>query len=364
MVLLKYVIDTGEARVNNHGWSPIPNPVRALLLLFIIIVLKIELYSWEAKSSAKPKLENVVRLFNGRFSVRDLIISLGIMSLQSFDTGFTVAMLEDGLSADVYEGESTLKLRMKEHQSPDITIGFSSAKLEDVLLDFDMRFTEDRYWLQDTEISHASDIVSQVLGDYSRFNTKRSEASRRFIISTLTLYATMEVDGGDNVMVIDEEAKFECTTHSTRNNVHRTVKYNGPYDYSIGHARQLTKILEDASVTIIEAKKWQKFEESIPQVLAQAATSLIIRRNNARGYDKSGGPVFFVLSDGENWMFGKLEAGKGTKITATHSDILRVNINDPIDNLSLDKVYSCLVRVIKAGRDSSPRGSMQNLTEQ
>jgi hypothetical protein len=86
-------------------------------------------------------------------------------------------------------------------------------------------------------------------------------------------------------------------------------KYNGPVDFAIGHSPADTRLNHDCALLIVEAKTVAKLGEALWQVLAQAATNFIIRKQEDRevnGHLK----VYWCISDGESWRFGYITEAK------------------------------------------------------
>ena len=77
---------------------------------------------------------------------------------------------------------------------------------------------------------------------------------------------------------------------------------------------------QDAAVMVIGTKKSDTFDSSLPQVSAQAAALLYYRRGKTppRGINGSGGPTFFIRTDGERWIFSKMTSEEGVP-TVKHS---------------------------------------------
>ena len=101
--------------------------------------------------------------------------------------------------------------------------------------------------------------------------------------------------------------------------------------------------------------KSDTFDGSLPQVLAQAGALLYFRRGMKRGLNGTGGPIVFIRSDGERWIFSKLTCDKGNP-AVQHSSEFKLSIcQNKIDNETVQQIFNWIRYAIILGRDSSPR---------
>ncbi len=132
------------------------------------------------------------------------------------------------------------------------------------------------------------------------------------------------------------------------------MRYSGPVDFVIAHSKILSEMPKDAAVMVIETKKSVTFDAYLPQVVAQAAALLYFRRGMKMGLNGTGGPIVFIHSDGERWIFSKLTCDKGAP-TVQQSSEFKVNIcQNKIDNEAVQQIFNWIRYAIILGRDSSP----------
>jgi hypothetical protein len=123
-----------------------------------------------------------------------------------------------------------------------------------------------------------------------------------------------------------------------------------------------TMDLQTLQSEVIEVKKDMISQDSYPQVLAQAAASLKIRGRNKRGVDGDGGPVFFILTNGFEWVFHRVSIAE-SQLNVMTSARFSLNMSHDVQSrqhLNEDqakRVYSCLAYVVESALKSSPRAS-------
>ena len=107
----------------------------------------------------------------------------------------------------------------------------------------------------------------------------------------------------------------------------------------LGHFKNSLDMPEDAAVMVTNMKSSDAFYRVLPQAVAQAAALLFFRRGMKppRGLDGSGGPIVFIRTDGERWIFSKMTCKEGFP-KVQHSpefklDICEKNIRNDIVQL-------------------------------
>ena len=346
---------------SDHGRIP------ALKSVTIETVL-LELYSW--KATIRPFRFIRVDLNEGRIALKALseILSLKekIKEFYRIDAVGDVILLadEDGFSIQKWISGQTYKLRVKTSTSVDIEIPFSEKDQEKMNIitvrdDFNIQI-DGNPWLFSGDSTGFPDALIQTLALYAQFNTLRLEASRRSIVSLFLHYAISTIAEGKSKLCIDEETPLAIVRKVDRDGVEKNVRYSGPVDFVIGHSKLLSNMPKDAAVIVIETKKSDTFDGSLPQVLAQAAALLFFRQamKPPRGLNGSGGPIVFIRSDGERWIFSKLTSENGAR-TVQHSAEFKLNIClNKIEKDTVQQIFNWIRYAITVGRDSSPRASL------
>jgi hypothetical protein len=162
---------------------------------------------------------------------------------------------------------------------------------------------------------------------------------------------------------IDEETPLAIVRHVVREGAPKTVRYSGPVDFVISHSKMASNMPKDAPVMVIKTKKSDTFDGSLLQATAQAAALLFFRQmmKPPRGLNGSGGPIIFIRTDGERWIFSKMTCEDGVS-QVQHSDEFKINIcRNTIENATVQKVFDWLRYAITISRDSSPHASMERV---
>jgi hypothetical protein len=232
--------------------------------------------------------------------------------------------------------------------------------------DFGINF-DDTVWTYDVDTPmRYPEALAETIGLFAEFNTLRLEPSRRSIVSLFLHYSISVVPTQTSKLCIDEETPLAIVRQVIRNGESKNIRYHGPVDFVIGHSKMLSTMPNDAAVLVIETKKSDTFDESLPQVVAQAAALLFFRREQKppRGVNGSGGPIYFIRTDGERWIFSKLTCDEGF-LKVQHSDEVKLNIRqNEIESETIQVIFDWLRYVITSGRDSSPRTSVIKESEQ
>jgi hypothetical protein len=169
----------------------------------------------------------------------------------------------------------------------------------------------------------------------------RLETEMRYLVATVMHFAMIDVANFDpanpNVAPanitqrLHAEASTECRTSMNGMIVH----YNGNVDFVVAYLPEpSTRELANASLLVIEVKVGvlRVPSDDFAQALAQAAATLEIRaakkrreaevladQARARGDEAplqapgTGGPIYFVLTNGRAWFIGKLDIVNGAK---------------------------------------------------
>jgi hypothetical protein len=194
----------------------------------------------------------------------------------------------------------------QKNSSVDIDVSFSEKDKEKMNIitvrdDFGICF-DDTLWTcnVDTPMKYPR-ALAETIGLFAEFNTLRVEPSRRSIVSLFLHYSISVVSTQTSKLCIDEETPLAIVRQVIRNGESKNIRYHGPVDFVIGHSKMLSTMPNDAAVLVIETKKTDTFDESLPQVVAQAAALLFFRREQEppRGVHGSGGPIYFIRTDGE-----------------------------------------------------------------
>ncbi|KAJ3040341.1 hypothetical protein HDV00_010997 [Rhizophlyctis rosea] len=99
-------------------------------------------------------------------------------------------------------------------------------------------------------------------------------------------------------------------------------------------------------MVVIEAKKAQTYSTATAQTLAEAATSLLIRKQKLM--ERACGTkatVLFATVDGERWRFGKMTES-GSKIAVAMAKELRYSISNLTDGSDIREIWHTLCQVI------------------
>ena len=329
-----------------------------------------QLFAW--KSTKNPYKSVVLNLKNGRIYLRGLLLDEVAIKILKCGTDELLQQDESGFSIQSWESGSIYQLRIKKRTSVDIDISFSEKdktkiNIMSVRDDFGIVFDNQLLTL-DNELDNIPfpAALSETIGLYAKFNTLRLESTRRSIASLFLHYSISTVPNLGNKLCIDEESPLSLVKQVSRDGESKIAKYHGPVDFVIGHSKLMTRMPNDAAVIVIEIKKSDTFSESLHQVVAQAASLLLFRKEQIppRGLNGSGGPIFFVRTDGERWIFSKLFKDDRS-LRVQHSHEVKLNIlEDKIESEKIQEIFDWLRFLIKSGRDSSPRTSTteQNMT--
>lgn len=325
-----------------------------------------QFFTWKAKNPFQTlKLE----LVDGRLYLRTLLQENGFAELYWIDsTGGNVLVQqhESGFSIHVWEVGKTYKLRVKTSVAVDIDIKFSEKdkdKLNIFNVQEDFKITFDKPAWNIGDLDEKLDCPSELVKAielFAKFNTLRLETSRRTIVSLFIHFATAAIPEGPKMLCVDEGTPLTITQRVNRDGEYKNVRYHGPVDFVIGHSKTGDLMPKDAGLFVIETKTSETFSQSLAQVVAQAAALLLYRRSKipARGLNGSGGPIHFVRTDGEHWIFSRMTC-EDSKLKVRHSAEYKVNIKD--NHVEIDKIqviFDWLRFVIKNSRDSSPRSSV------
>ena len=328
-----------------------------------------QLYSWKAKK--RPFKVITLQLDEARIPLKTLLQAENITHLYQIDVDGEICLLadEDGFSVQKWTNGQTYKLRVKSSTSVDIEITFSEKDHEKMNIlsvrdDFSIKF-EKTPWLFSGDSIEVPVALTQTLALFAQFNTLRLEASRRSIVSVFLHFAISTVSEGKSKLCIDEETPLAITRNVDRNGELKTVRYSGPVDFVIGHSKMQSNMPRDAAVMAIETKKSETFDRSLSQVVAQAAALLYYRRGvkPPRGLEGSGGPIVFIRTDGERWIFSKMTCKEGVPIVQ-HSNEFNLDIcQNNIQNDTVQQVFNWITHAITIGRDSSPRASFSQVVQ-
>jgi hypothetical protein len=328
-----------------------------------------QLFAW--KATKNPFKTITLDLQDGRIYLRSLIIDEGFTELRRMDTDTLLQQGEDGYSIQAWQPGETYRLRFKKNSSVDIDVSFSEKAKEKMNIitvrdDFGICF-DDTLWTYDADTPMKyPEALAETIGLFAEFNTLRLEPSRRSIVSLFLHYSISVVPTQTSKLCIDEETPLAIVRQVIRNGESKNIRYHGPVDFVIGHSKMLSTMPNDAAVLVIETKKTDTFDESLPQVVAQAAALLFFRREQKppRGVNGSGGPIYFIRTDGERWIFSKLTCDEGF-LKVQHSDEVKLNIRqNKIESETVQVIFDWLRYIITSGRDSSPRTSVIKETEQ
>jgi hypothetical protein len=256
-------------------------------------------------------------------------------------------------------------LRARRSEHVDYDIGFSD-NMDIFQVDSDFHIVDDSIplSLEISEYISPPDYLIEILQVFAQYNTMRLEASRRFVVSLFIHLAIKQVPPGKKALCIDEETQLSVTMEVVRDGEVKVARYHGPIDMVIAHSEKDGGIPKDAAVLIFEIKKADTFAASLPQATAQASSALLIRKATNRGVLGSGGPIHFVRTDGNKWIFSKVHSSGGGNLIVQHSKSM--SLWDQQDVLQLEMVpvvFSWLIKVIEKSRDSSPRTSITNLVD-
>ena len=276
-----------------------------------------ELLAW--KATRKPYKTVALDLIDGRIPLRAILKEEGIINFYRMDFDGLVLLLadNDGFSIQKWANNQTYRLKVKAGNSIDIETTFSEKDPEkmNILIvrdDFNITF-DDTLWECSNESIQFPVALSQALALFAQFNTLRLEQSRRSIVSLFLHFAISTISEGKSKLCIDEETPLAILRNVIREGVPKTVRYSGPVDFVIGHSKMASNMPKDAAVMVIVTKKSDTFDGSLPQVTAQAAALLFFRRGMKppRGLNGSGGPIIFIRTDGERWIFSKMTCEEG-----------------------------------------------------
>ena len=273
---------------------------------------------------------------------------------------------DDGYSTDKWENGQTYKLRVKGTTSVDIDLPFSEKNREKMSVfsvrnDFGIQIDRSPWQFSDddTLCSFSSELITvppaliETLALYAEFNTQKS---RRSIVSLFLHCAISTVLEGKKKLCIDEETPLSIIRSVERYGERKNVRYSGPVDFVIGHSKTDRNMPEDSAVMVIEVKKNDTFDDCLPQAMAQAASLLYFRRGMTppRGLNGSGGPIVFIRTDGERWIFSKMTCKDGVP-TVQHSEEFKINISQTkIENDTVQCIFNWIRYAITIGRESSP----------
>jgi hypothetical protein len=75
----------------------------------------------------------------------------------------------------------------------------------------------------------------------------------------------------------------------------------------------------------------------------------------------TGGPIVFIRTDGERWIFSRMVCDKGVPIVQ-HSGELKLDISQSnIDDSTVRHIFDWLRYAITIGQDSTPRASLPQI---
>ena len=180
------------------------------------------------------------------------------------------------------------------------------------------------------------------------------QRARRSIVSLFLHHAISTITEGKNKLCIDEETHLAILRNVDRYGEVQNVKYFGPVNFVIGYSKMISSMPKDAAVLVTLAERIHALDCSLPQMVAQAAALLFFRRGRKpnRGFDGSGGPIVFIRTDGEEWIFSKMVCEDGVPIVE-HSQVYKINIfKNDIENDILQQIFDWLRYAITIGRDS------------
>ncbi|KAI8904055.1 hypothetical protein EDD86DRAFT_213814 [Gorgonomyces haynaldii] len=303
--------------------------------------------------------KSTMELLNGKMLMRKFPFDGNVRSLYLLldQNEILLSSEPDGYSVRVFEPNQTYRIKVMFEKDHDIDMAFSSSELtqELVNLDFNIRVPHNPWRVEDdlTLVDVPSGLM-WFLGIFNKYNTKRLENSRRLIVSLMLHTALSVVD--NHKLCIDEETNLEVIKETTRESKEVTIKYHGMLDFVVGHSPTRGVIAKDVSLLAVEVKAASTFEDGFKQALAQAATSLVIREEAKRGMDESGGPVYFILSDGKRWIFAEL-AYDEDQIVSQYSAEFSIHFDLEEFEKSVQKVFSIVVKTIKLSQAASPRVS-------
>ncbi|KAJ3091098.1 hypothetical protein HDU96_003137, partial [Phlyctochytrium bullatum] len=279
-----------------------------------------ELYKWKSKSIDKPYRTMHVQLFHGKAHLVSILQNMqnesAEMHLWSENTVVKLDTDPDGYTLLTLEKGKTYKFMVKTAFSVDFKISLSTRRgLHEVTHDFGIT-TNEAFWNPTLATVKIPNYLLRSLSVYSTYNTMLLEHSRRLIVSLLLCAAVDAVESDESAfrrddresLCVDEETLFNLVKPVQRGGQTLNAKFSGRVDYVIGHSLRGKQMTNDSAVLLIEVKRTETFNSVLPQALTQAATCLEVRKRMRKGTGKT----FFVMTDGQQWIFAKLEEHLGT----------------------------------------------------
>ncbi|EPZ36071.1 hypothetical protein ROZALSC1DRAFT_26931 [Rozella allomycis CSF55] len=330
-------------------------------------------YYWNTKSNAtKPYKKITLMLVHGKIYLKSLLEDeeASEIFLKNGHKQVKLQYDSNGLSVKTWRPDETYHLIVKKPLSVDIQITFSEkneAKLNVLIVknDFNLEF-HDSEWTMSADYAPVDIPIGlcEALKAMGEFNSLRKEMSRRSVVSVFIHFVLSSIPQGKAKLCVDEEPLFQIVRECMRDDGTKHVQYSGPLDFVIGHSRVAEIMPSDAAVIVVETKKSDAFDKSLPQALAQAATVMHYRRSKKKGENGSGGPVYFVRTDAERWIFSRIIMINGSA-TAQHSREYRVDLRKLTESkvASANEIFNWIRFLIQSGRDSSPRASLQSLDQ-
>ncbi|KAI9092157.1 hypothetical protein DFS34DRAFT_311649 [Phlyctochytrium arcticum] len=202
-------------------------------------------------------------------------------------------------------------------------------------------------------VPKGSDAICRFFDSFWRHNTNRSELSQRFIVSLFMYEAIDKIETGYYPLVIAEGMDIECIIEvdRRRGTPGTLIKYYGPVDFAVGNDGDFDM---EIRVEVFEVKRGQCYDESEPQVLAQAATSLLLQRDT-RG-ELARDVVHYIRSNGEQWESGRLILGSDGWFQREKSKQVFLNLpSTSVNRGEVRTILSWLLFVLQQARETSIR---------
>jgi hypothetical protein len=295
---------------------------------------------------------------SARINVKALLKEFRLKRLYFLESKALVLYDDDGWSLhDTFIHGKVYKMRQEPDERFDVTIGYSDAKIENVEKHFNLCIGHG--WLPDEsypQINIPDSLFEQLLLLRKR-NSLYSENARRTLISLFIINA-IEFADEDGKLFVHEEMAFSCVREENGTR----YKYNGPIDFAIGHSPVDSKLKKDCTFLFVEAKTVAKLGEALGQVLAQAATNFIIRKQENRGVNGHL-KVYWCISDGESWRFGYITEGKGATLEVQQSNTTTCWFHQSHmipEKESCSNLFSLIVWWVKKAIESSETTSRRN----
>ncbi|KAI9092637.1 hypothetical protein DFS34DRAFT_283795 [Phlyctochytrium arcticum] len=331
-------------------------------------VVRLQLFLGKAK---KPNLNTNVPTFNHKIHIPSYLVQHGLRTIFRIDGEKDVDIPTDsnGYTILTWEAKKVYKIRGRQAGDADQEISFSSDHAKDLFkVEDDFNIKDSSLFLTMTtavEVPEKSiDYVCHFLTIFCKHHTKRLESSRRFVVGLFLNEAIDQVAISLSRLIIDEEMEISVITEvNKRPGKPFLVKYHGAVDFAVGHAVRVgERLRNDTAVVAIEVKRGTTYAESEAQVLAQAATSLLVRQKQKRGWQLGEDVVYYIRTTGETWEFGRLiSEGDGSLLREKSESVYLDLSSESVDRGEVGQVLSWFVFILNKAKDSSPRASLVEL---